>query len=181
MTYLNGVNLLPSTGEFTYDTIPYLGQRAAESTLTSINRYANGGPLAGTGSITDYTIALNNLQAEFSGCTTVAVVVSWFGNSTDVTACQIYPSTTYVNGTFEQASGSSDVWRCSSLTQSSSGLIAIPQTGDAYIYGGTPSDQAIVRCIRDLKSRGLRVVFYPVHPDDGERRAVARQHHLQRE
>jgi hypothetical protein len=22
-----GVNLLPSTGEFTYDTIPYLGQR----------------------------------------------------------------------------------------------------------------------------------------------------------
>ena len=47
------------------------------------------------------------------------------------------------------------------MTQSSSGLIAIPQYGDAFIYGGTPSDQSIVRCIRDLKSRGLRVVFYP--------------------
>jgi uncharacterized protein (TIGR02217 family) len=161
MSYVNGVNLLPSTGEFTYDTIPYLGQRVTEGTLTSINRYANGGPLAGTGSITDYTIALNNLQAEFPGCTTVAVVVSWFGNSTDVTACQIYPSTTYINGTFAQASGSSDVWRCSSLTQSSSGLIAIPQIGDAFVYGGTPSDQSIIRCIRDLKARGLRVVFYP--------------------
>jgi uncharacterized protein (TIGR02217 family) len=161
MSYILGVNLLPSTGEFTYDTVPYLGQRASESALTSINRYANGGPLAGTGSTTDYTIALNNLQAQLPGCTTVAVVVSWFGNSTDVTACQIYPSTTYINGTFEQASGSSDVWRCSSLTQSSSGLIAIPQSGDAFIYGGTPSDQSIVRCIRDLKSRGLRVVFYP--------------------
>ncbi len=161
MGYINGVNLLPSTGEFTYDTIPYLGQRVSESVLTSINRYANGGPSAGTGTVTDYTISLNNLQSEFPGCTTVALVVSWFGNSTDVTACRIYPSTTYINGTFQQALGGSDVWRCSSLTQASTGLIAIPQSGGTFIYGGTPSDQSIVRCIRDLKNRGLRVVFYP--------------------
>ncbi len=161
MGYINGVNLLPSTGEFTYDTIAYLGQRVTESTLSSINRYANGGPAAGTGSTTDYTISINNLQAEYPGCTTVSLVVAWFGNSTDITACQIYPSTTYINGTFQQASGGSDVWRCSSLTQSSAGLIPIPQIGNAFIYGGTPSDQSIVRCIRDLKSRGLRVVFYP--------------------
>jgi hypothetical protein len=161
MSYILGVNLLPSTGEFTYDTIPYLGQRVTESTLTSINRYANGGPDDGTGTVTDYSISIDDLQAQFPGCTTVAVVVSWFGNSTDVTACQIFPSTTYINGTFQQAGGTSDVWHCSSLTQSSSGLIPIPQVGDAFIYGGTPSDQSIVRCIRDLKSRGLRVVFYP--------------------
>jgi hypothetical protein len=162
MGYINGASLLPSTGEFTYDTIPYLGQRFTESTLTSINRYANGGPSAGTGSTTDYSIAIDNLQSAYPGCTTVAIVVAWFGNSTDVTACQIYPSTTYINGAFRQASGGSDIWRCSSLTQSSLGLIAIPTTpaGD-FIYGGTPSDQSIVRCIRDLKSRGLRVVFYP--------------------
>ncbi len=161
MSYINGVNMLPSTGEFTYDTIAYLGQRVTEASLTSINRYASGGPLAATGSTTDYTKALNDLQAAFPDCTTVALVVSWFGNSTDVTACQIYPSTTYINGVFQQASGAGDVWRCSGLTQSSPGLIAIPQNGDAFIYGGTPSDQSIVRCIRDLKSRGLRVVFYP--------------------
>jgi uncharacterized protein (TIGR02217 family) len=161
MGYIQGVNLLPSTGEFTYDTIAYLGQRVTEAGLTSINRYANGGPSAGTGSTTDYTIAINNLLAEYPGCTTVSLVIAWFGNSTDITACQIYPSTTYINGSFQQAAGGPDVWRCSSLTQSSPGLIPIPQIGDAFIYGGTPSDQAIVRCIRDLKSRGLRVVFYP--------------------
>ena len=161
MSYINGVNLLPSTGEFTYDTIPYLGRRVTETLLASINRYANGGPLAGTGTVTDYSIAINQLQAAFPGCTTVAVVVAWFGNSTDVTACQIYPSTTYISGTFQQAGGGADVWRCSSLTQSSPGLIPIPQAGSSFIYGGTPSDQSIVRCIRDLKSRGLRVVFYP--------------------
>ena len=161
MSYINGVNLLPSTGEFTYDTIAYLGQRVTETSLTSINRYANGGPLAGIGSTTDYTIAIDNLQAEFPDCGTVAVVVAWFGNSTDITACQIYPSTTYINGTFQRASGGLDVWRCSSLTQSSPGLIPIPQIGDAFIYGGTPSDQSVVRCIQDLKTRGFRVVFYP--------------------
>ncbi len=161
MGYINGVNLLPSTGEFTYDTIPYLGQRVTESILTSINRYANGGPLAGTGTTTDYTIALDNLQSKFFGCETVALVVAWFGNSTDITACQIYPSTTYIGGTFEQAAGGSDVWRCSGLTQFSPGLIPIPSVGGTFIYGGTPSDQSIVRCIQDLKSRGLRVVFYP--------------------
>jgi uncharacterized protein (TIGR02217 family) len=161
MSYLLGVNLLPSTGEFTYDTIPYLGQRVTEPTLTSINRYANGGPNAGTGTVTDYSIAIDNLQAEFPSCTTVSLVVSWFGNSTDVTACQLYPSTTYINGSFQEASGASDVWRCSGLTQSSSGLIPIPQSGGAFIYGGTPSDQSLVRCVGDLKSRGLRVVFYP--------------------
>jgi Putative phage tail protein/GTA TIM-barrel-like domain len=161
MSYINGVNLLPSTGEFTYDAIAYLGRRVTEASLTSINRYANGGPSAASGATTDYTIAIDNLQAEFPGCTTVSLVVSWFGNSTDITACQIYPSTTYIGGTFQQASGGSDVWRCSGLTQNSSGLIPIPQSSGDFIYGGTPSDQSVVRCVRDLKSRGLRVVFYP--------------------
>ncbi len=159
--YICGVNLLPSTGEFTYDTIAYLGQRATETSLSSINRYANGGPLAGTGSKTDYSIAIDNLHAEAPGCTTVAVVVAWFGSSIDATACKIYPSTTYINGTFQQAGGDADHWRCSGLTQSSSGLIAIPQVGGSFIYGGTPSDQSIVRCIADLKARGFRTVLYP--------------------
>jgi hypothetical protein len=161
MSYINGVNLLPATGEFSYDTIAYLGQRVTESSLTSINRYANGGPSAGSGATTDYTIAIDNLQAEFPGCTTVSLVVAWFANSTDITECQIYPSTTYIGGAFAQVSGGSDLWRCSGLTQTSSGLIPIPQIDGGFIYGGTPSDQSVVRCIRDLKARGLRVVFYP--------------------
>jgi hypothetical protein len=169
MGYINGVHLLPSTGEFTYDTVAYLGQRVTEASLTSINRYANGGPSAGTGTTTDYTIALNNLQAQFPGCTTVSLVVAWFGNSTDVTACQIYPSTTYIGGAFKRASGASDVWRCSSLTQSSPGLIAIPTNSAGFIYGGTHPRSEIARAARRLLS---------VYPDDRDRGAVARRHHL---
>jgi uncharacterized protein (TIGR02217 family) len=47
------------------------------------------------------------------------------------------------------------------LTQTSSGLVALPTTAGAAVYGGTPSDQSVVRCIQDLKARGFRVVFYP--------------------
>ncbi len=83
-----------------------------------------------------------------------------------------YPSTTYINfgsspflGAFQKWDGwgySAELWRCSSLTETSAGLIIIPQNADgSFIYGGTPSDQSIVECIADLKARGLRVVFYP--------------------
>ena len=41
------------------------------------------------------------------------------------------------------------------------GLILLSQSGGSFVYGGTPSDPSIVRCIRDLRARGLRVVFYP--------------------
>ena len=68
-------------------------------------------------------------------------------------------------GAFQKWNGSgysAEHWQCSSLTETSAGLINIPQNADgSFIYGGTPSDQSIVECIGDLKARGLRVVFYP--------------------
>ena len=60
---------------------------------------------------------------------TVSVVCAWFGNNETVDYCQIYPSTAYIGGSFEQLSGGSwvaDEWMVSSLTQASSGLIPIP-------------------------------------------------------
>jgi hypothetical protein len=176
MGFVNGVNLLPSTGEFTYGTTARIGQRVTEAALTGVNFYFAGGPPK-----TDYSYAIDQLQAAFPACTTVAVVCAWFGSSTDAAACQIYPATTYVNNgsitnpatglpwptvpnAFEYWNGSSytaDHWRCSSLDETSAGLIPISTTSGSFTYGGTPSDQSIVECISDLKARGFRVVFYP--------------------
>ncbi|MFZ0606855.1 MAG: glycoside hydrolase TIM-barrel-like domain-containing protein [Xanthobacteraceae bacterium] len=159
MTYINGVNLLPATGEWTYDSVPYQGRRAGETAFAQLNLNANPG-----GSKTDCDYALDQLQAAFPGCGTVALVVAWFGSSTSAAACQVYPSTTFIGGAFEKYSGGAwvaDNWQVSSLTQGSPGLVAIPTSGGAEVYGGTPSDQSVVRCIQDLKARGFRVVFYP--------------------
>jgi hypothetical protein len=111
------------------------------------------------------------LQAAHPECTTVSIVCAWFGNSTDASACQIYPSTTYIFGQFQSGA---ENWQCSGLTQNAVGfipgqstppyspVIPIPTAANgSFIYGGTPSDQSIVRCIRDLKSRGFKVIFYP--------------------
>jgi hypothetical protein len=56
--YVNGVNLLPSTGEFTYGTTARQGQRAHESLLAGINFYYSGVPSAKT----DYSISIDQLQ-----------------------------------------------------------------------------------------------------------------------
>jgi hypothetical protein len=159
MSYLKGVNLLPATGEWTYDSVPYQGQRVGASSYTQLNLNFNP-----SGTKTDCDYALDQLQAQFPDCATVAVVVAWFGNSTGASTCQVYPSTTFIGGSFEKYVGgtwSADNWRVSSLTQASSGLVPIPTSGGTAVYGGTPSDQSVVRCIQDLKARGLRVVFYP--------------------
>jgi uncharacterized protein (TIGR02217 family) len=155
MGFLGGVHLLPSTGEFTYDTIPYEGARAGTS-VSPINTFFAPG-----GSKTDYSYSIDQLQAAHPECATVSIVCAWFCDGLTPGANHLHPSTTYIGGTFQPSAGGTDEWRCSSLNQTSAGLIAIPTSGGSFIYGGTPSDQSIVRCIRDLKSRGFKVAFYP--------------------
>ena len=47
------------------------------------------------GSKTDYSYAIDQLQATHPECTTVSLVCSWFFNSEDAVDVQIYPSTNY--------------------------------------------------------------------------------------
>jgi len=155
MTVIPGVHLLPATGEFAYDTIPYQGARLAAA-AQPINTYFAPG-----GAKTDYSYAIDQLQAAHPECATVSIVCAWFGNSLDASACKIYPATTYIGGSFQQIGGGAAAWRVHGLNQNSPGLIPLPTSGASFVYGGTPSDQSLVRCIQDLKARGFRVVFYP--------------------
>jgi hypothetical protein len=191
--YVKGVNLLPGAGEWVYDTLkhdlitqwigtaesgPGVPETAWSPTASQIDNYHD----APTGSVSDYTTALNQLQTAFPDCATVALVCAWFGNSRDMTACQIYPSTNHNGSMYLPELGGSagyTTWVVSSLFGSnplvydSSGNVIRPPgpfpgiiplskpDGVHNAYGGTPSDQSVVRCIRDLKARGFRVVFYP--------------------
>ena len=159
MTDPMGVNLLPASGEWVYDTIPHRSQQVTQAAPVVQNLNAAPG-----GTRTDYSIAIDNLQATYPACKTVSLVCAWFGSSVDAAQCRIYPSTTLVGGTSQALSNGAwtdDPWRCSGLTQASAGLIPLSQSGNSFVYGGTPSDPSIVRAIRDLRARGLRVVFYP--------------------
>jgi hypothetical protein len=109
--------------------------------------------------------ALDQLQATLPNCDSVALVAQWLGNSLDASTCQVYPATTYLLdgavGAFEPTAGGTDSWRVSDVTLATSGLIPIIRPDGVHAgYGGTPSDQSVVRCIAELKNRGFKVGLY---------------------
>ena len=159
MGFIGGVHLLPATGEFTYDTVAHTGALAGGPQEPLNTFFAPGG------SKTDYCYAIDQLQAAHPECGTVSVVCAWFGDSTEAASCRIHPSTTFMGGAFEALTPLGflgDSWRVSGLTQASPEVIPLPRLpGGGNVYGGTPSDPSVVRCIQDLKERGFKVIFYP--------------------
>jgi hypothetical protein len=161
-----GAHLQPSTGEFAYDTLAAVGWQRGSTGFNNatIMNFFNSNPGV---SPTDYSVAMNQLQAQNSECKTISLVISWFFNSEDASTCNIYPSSNFLLGAFEQWNGAAFEpihWMVSGLTeQDYPGIIPLPNLPGTsnFVYGGTPSDPSIVRCIRDLKSRGFKVVFYP--------------------
>ena len=158
--YLSAINLIPASGEFVYDTVAYSGKQPGSSTFLPINTYHAPG-----GTRTDVMFALDQLQATLPNCESVALVVQWLGNSLDASTCQVYPATTYLLngavGAFEPTAGGTDSWRVSDVTLATSGLIPISRPDGVHaVYGGTPSDQSVVRCIAELKNRGFKVALY---------------------
>jgi len=162
---VTGAHLLPSTGEFAYDTISAVGFQRGSSgfnNATILNFFSSS-----PGAPTDYTNAITQFQADHPECKTISLVIAWFFDSTDASTCNVYPSTNFLLGEFEQWNGATFApvnWKVSGLTeQDFPGIIPLPSLpGSAnFVYGGTPSDPSVVRCIRDLKSRGFNVVFYP--------------------
>jgi hypothetical protein len=162
---LTGVHLLPATGEFAYDTISAIGFQRGSSGLNNatIMNFLSSSP----GAPTDYSNAIGQLQSQHPECTTVSLVIAWFFNSEDASTCNVYPSTNFILGEFEQWNGgvwTPAHWMVSGLTeQDFPGLIPLPALPGStnFVYGGTPSDPSVVRCLRDLKSRGFKVIFYP--------------------
>ena len=97
---LPGVHLLPSTGEFAYDTISAIGFQRGSSGLNNatIMNFLSSSP----GAPTDYSNAIGQLQSQHPECTTVSLVIAWFFNSEDASTCNVYPSTNFLLGEFEQ-------------------------------------------------------------------------------
>ena len=104
MSYINGVNLIPGTGEFGYDNCPYTrAKTAASGGFATLNLNI----CTGRRQRTNYSYAIDQLQGGLTRpATTVALVVSWFGNSLDAREhARFYPSTTFIGGAFRKLVG----------------------------------------------------------------------------
>ena len=148
------VTMIPASGEFTY--------------ATQAIRKTTGGAFGGTSGGTttaenlnalpdtaDMVVALDRLQAMAPAVESVSLVVAWFGTDLRAGNCQIRP------GVEVAAKATTPrVWSVNGVGRAAAHLVSRDDQ-DRPVYGGTPSDFAVVQAIQEMKARGLRVTFYP--------------------
>lgn len=143
---VEAVTMIPGAGEFIYDTIEQR-QILTETSSFALNVHSRGGG-------TDLQVSLDQLEATCPNIGTVALVVAWFGSDLRCGECTITPKVEV-----RLAISVPTAWSVAGLNRA--GAEAVSEHDGKPAYGGTPADASIRRAIAELKSRGLRVVFYP--------------------
>ena len=138
--------MIPGSGESVYDTRPVMrvtgeGEAAAENTYSALGE-------------TDFLASLDHLQASLPQCGAVSLVVSWFGDDLRAGQCQLRPGVEIAD-----KQTTPEDWMGGGVNRSNAHLISAYEGAPAF--GGTPSDQSVINAIREMKSRGLAVTFYP--------------------
>ena len=162
---LRSVALLPGAGEFVLNTT------IVKSSDGFGNWYPENehSPLGAS----DIQVSLLQLEETLPNRSAVSLIVTWFGTDLRAGACQITPKVETRTKTVTPASAE---WGVAGYTRATAPLVtqidpanldptglagSAPPTGLVPAFGGTPSDAAVREAIAALKSRGLRVMFYP--------------------
>ena len=153
---VKAIMLLPGSGEFVYDT-----QTEYKITGTS----TSGGVVQSGYQIplnvhtvegkANVLVALDQLQETFPNLEWVGVVVNWFGTSMDIGSCEVWPCVEYK----ANVQTSPDDWSVAGFTRATGRQIG--NDAGSLRYGGTPDDGSITRLLTELRSRGLKIFFYP--------------------
>lgn len=143
---IRGVDMIPGSTEFGYD--PQIQVQDIGKGKTGPENQNN---LSG---VSDWDLALDQLQETCTNCEAVALVVSWFGTDLRAGFCQIRPGVENVTKITLP-----DQWKVDGIERISAYVVS--QAAGRPAYGGTPSDASVARAIADLKARGFRVLFYP--------------------
>jgi len=145
-TGVRAVALVPGTGEYGLATTPVHFNAGP-----GVNRSANVNSPSGT---TDFAASLAALTEEAPNCRAVSLVVSWFGDTLDVSSCTIRPK---VEQTARDGVGMP--WEVSGVSRAAAETV--PELDGRPIYGGTPADASVLEAIAAMRARGQGVMFYP--------------------
>ncbi len=143
---VRGVVLIPGSGEFVYATQEVTRREAGGMQVSENVHTRQGG--------SDWTVAVDQLQASLPNAKSVSLVTSWFGTDLRASHCEIRPGVEITNKETKPLT-----WRVAGLSRSQAYLVSRHEGRPAY--GGTPSDQTVIAAIRDLKERGLSVTLTP--------------------
>ena len=141
---VRAVTLIPSAGEFVYDTTRVIRTENGAAIAENAHSFESG---------TDFSVALDQLEAQLPNVAKVSMLVAWFGTDLRIDACALKP------GVEVPLKDSSEPWKVCGVTREEAYVVS--QSGGAPAYGGTPSDAGVIRAIEDMKDRGLAVTMYP--------------------
>lgn len=155
--HIRSVVLLPGSGEYVYDTViaqksdgvDVDGSWAAQGYRKIINANTAAGKA-------DVLVAIDQMLDALPNLEWVSLVVNWFGTTTDIASCELMPCVEYQTAT----QVTPYAWSVAGYSRSSARLIGFEDGRPRY--GGTPDDGSIVRLAAHLKSRGLKLFFYPM-------------------
>ena len=143
---IRSINIIPGSTEFGYDTA-LVTRNDARGLTVSENAHASA-------EVSDWTVSVDQLQGACPNLESASLVVAWFGDDLRCGSCTVRPR---VDNLVKVTSGAN--WSVSGETRATA--LASSSSGGAPAFGGTPSDEAVVRAIQDLHGRGLAVTFYP--------------------
>ena len=143
---IRSVCLIPGSTEFGYDKVPVardLGFGASAS--ENVHQFQRA---------TNVTASLDWLQAICPNLRHVSLVVSWFGDDLRAGHCTVAPRVEYNS---KPTIGGE--WSAAGLSRAAAREVS--RVDGRPAYGGTPSDDGLIRLIGELKARGLAVTLYP--------------------
>ncbi|WP_201830332.1 baseplate multidomain protein megatron [Microvirga zambiensis] len=143
---VRAVCLIPGASEFGYDTKPVMQVLDLGKTRPE-NRHQWQRE-------SDVTASLDALQALCPNLKRVSLVVSWFGDDLRAGSCLVEPRVDVKTKNTDEVT-----WSVAGVTRQAAKAVSLADGSPAY--GGTPSDESVIRLIRDLKERDLDVVLYP--------------------
>lgn len=143
---LKAVTMIPGSNEFIYGTRNYFTGSGEES--KSENLHQSVGEV-------DFLVSLDQLEDDAPNVDSVELVVAWFGSDLRCGSCTVKPKVDVKNKTVKPVD-----WRVATLDRAAADVVTNQQDG-TVAYGGTPSDVTVREAITEMKSRGMRVVFYP--------------------
>lgn len=148
---IGGVNLIPGSTEFGYDTT-IVEQQYGDAVYGTLTIRPENNHLGR--SISDFSASLDNLASAAPNLETVCLVVAWFGDDLRAGNCTIRPKVES-----DDKSTTPVIWAVAGLNRSTA--LVVSQVDGRPAYGGTPNDESVKRAIAAIKARGWRVMFYP--------------------
>ncbi|MEX5729275.1 hypothetical protein Ga0609869_002628 [Rhodovulum iodosum] len=143
---VQGVALIPGTGEYALATTP-VNYAEGPGAYRAANLNAPSG-------LTDFQTSLEQLRAELPRCRSISLVVSWFGDDLRCGQCRVRPKVEQT-----EVDGEEMPWQVSGLARGEAETLAT--LDDRVVYGGTPTDRAVMEAIAEINAGGQEVMFYP--------------------